>query len=35
VTDEEEERELFSSDAAQAYLGEQHRIEKTRHVAAS
>jgi len=35
VTDEEEGRELFSSDAAQAYLGEQHRIEKTRHVAVS
>jgi len=33
VTDEEEERELFSSDAAQAYIGEQHRLEKTRHAA--
>jgi hypothetical protein len=33
VTDEEEERELFSSDAAQAYIGEQHRLDKHRHAA--
>ncbi len=31
VTDDEEERELFSSDTAQAYLGQEHRLEKIRH----
>jgi hypothetical protein len=30
VTEEEEERELFQSDAAQAYLTQQHRLEKVR-----
>ena len=30
VTDEEEERELFSSDAAQAYIGEQHKLDRFR-----
>ena len=33
VTDDEEERELFRSDAAQAYLGERHRIEQAQHTA--
>ena len=30
VTDEEEERGLFQSDAAQAYLTQQHRLERIR-----
>ena len=30
VTDEEEARELFQSSAAQAYLNQEHRLEKIR-----
>jgi hypothetical protein len=30
VSDEEEERELFNTDAAQAYLTQEHRLEKLR-----
>jgi len=31
VTDEEETREMFQSDAAQAYLSQKHRLDKLRH----
>ena len=31
VTDEEEERELFHTDAAQAYIAQEHRLDKFRH----
>jgi hypothetical protein len=31
VTDEEEERELFHTDAAQAYLSQEHHLDKFRH----
>jgi hypothetical protein len=30
VTDEEEDREMFQSGAAQAYLTQQHRLERVR-----
>ncbi|MBI3700190.1 MAG: radical SAM protein, partial [Afipia sp.] len=33
VTDEEEDREMFQSGAAKAYLDQQHRLEKARHAA--
>ncbi len=31
VTEEEEERELFHTDAAQAYIAQEHRLDKFRH----
>jgi Radical SAM superfamily len=31
VTDEEDAREIFQTDAAQAYLGQERRMEKARH----
>jgi len=33
VTDEEEERELFHNEAAQAYLTQEHRLENLRAIA--
>jgi radical SAM superfamily enzyme YgiQ (UPF0313 family) len=35
VFDDEEERELFSSDSAQAWLKQEHRLDKARHGAAA